>query len=160
MRLSLLLMCAVLLFSGLSVQAEARDLSPACATEKERLTKKAKAAYQPLDTTVHDELMAEARGIERHCTDEKLLDKINARHARQQKVIVNLQQDLAKASEEKQQRSWIDSQTAKLRAAQEQLQTIEQERNALLTTMGLPTDGSGQETFTDPMATDNPAYNE
>ena len=160
MRLSLLLICAVLLFSGLSVQAEARDLSPACAAEKERLTKKAKAAYQPLDTTVHDELMAEARDITRYCTDEKLLDKINVRHSRQQKVIVNLQQDLAKASEEKQQQSWIDNQTARLRAAQEQLQAIEQERNALLATMGMPTENSGQETFTDPMATDKPAYNE
>ncbi len=160
MRLSLLLICAVLLFSGLSVQAEARDLSPACAAEKERLTKKAKAAYQPLDTTVHDELMAEARDITRHCTDEKLLDKINVRHGRQQKIVVNLQQDLAKASEVKQQQSWIDDQTAKLRVAQERLHTIEQERNALLATMGMPTEDPVQETFTEPMATDNPAYNE
>lgn len=173
MKSSLLIICAVLAFSYATVKAEARELTPACAAEKERLILRAKAVYQPLDTSLHDELMAEVRSIERFCTDEKLLDKINARYARQQKRVMNIQQNLAKAADEKKTQDWIDSQTSQLREAKEELRSLGEERNVLLRSMGqsVPVEtgevgeadkaGKGDGgLLEEPLVQDHPAYNQ
>lgn len=174
MKWSLLFLCGVLAFASVSLHAQARELTPACAAEKERLERKAKEAYQPLDTTVYDDFMADARAIERSCTDEKLLEKINTRYGKQQKKVLMIQQDLAKATDEGRKQNWLDSKTEQLRGEKERLQAIEQERNALLALMGQPVPASqsveqsvegsqkgiSNGLLTEPLAKDSPAYNQ
>ena len=143
------------------IVGEAAELSPACAAEKENLQQQAKAAYQRWDTDLYNELKEQVRATERFCTDEKLLQKIESRYARQQKKVFSLQQKLDEATTSKKSKAWVDTQAENLRSAQESLRGIEEEKNALLSLMGREVEK--QETVLEeeePLAVDSPAYSE
>lgn len=166
MRHVLIVACIAFTFVIVSADVQARELSAACAAKKTEVEQRAKEAYQRWDTGLYDELKQELREIERFCTDEKLLEQIDVRYARQQKRVFALQQSLEKASQERKSEEWLDSQNAKLRDAKETLQNIGKERSELLAGMGKPSPvvedivESPAISLPEPQAVDSPAYNE